>query len=370
MLEIDEDAAEVVQRIFAEYLNGKGDRAIATGLNKEGFPCPSARLPRQNRHRIADGWQASTVRAILENPRYTGYAFFGRWTRQETLLNPDDVAAGNVTRFRRAEPDRIVRSRHPAHPAIISVEEFTQAQLLRRSKAAGGLRSARKAERSGRPTKHTYLFRGRVRCAVCRRKMEASPRTHAMYYRCPARTLAPGSPALADHPPAVYLRENVLRDEVNSWLAGLFHRDNVDQTVQALAASQAESTAPNAGEAAKKRHTDAEARLRLLQEAIEAGVDPAALVESINEAQAERKAAEAELDAVPTTNIITEAEIHARIDSLGDMGEALNGAKPDKLAELYTAVGLQAQYKPTAHEVDVSIVPMGRVNSACVGGGT
>ena len=31
MLALDEPAAEVVRRIFAEYLDGKGDRAIATG---------------------------------------------------------------------------------------------------------------------------------------------------------------------------------------------------------------------------------------------------------------------------------------------------------------------------------------------------
>lgn len=55
-----------------------GDRAIANGLNQDDIPCPSARRPDQNRHRLADGWQASAVRAILENPRYTGYAFFGR----------------------------------------------------------------------------------------------------------------------------------------------------------------------------------------------------------------------------------------------------------------------------------------------------
>jgi hypothetical protein len=34
------------------------------------------------------------VRAILENPRYTGYAVFGRWTKHEVLLNPDDVQPG------------------------------------------------------------------------------------------------------------------------------------------------------------------------------------------------------------------------------------------------------------------------------------
>ena len=119
VLVVDEEPAEVVRRIFNEYIDGNGDRAIANMLNREGIPCPSALRPEQNRHRLADGWQGSTVRAILDNPRYTGYAVFGRWTRHEMLLDPDDVAAGNVTRFRRASPDRIVRSRMPAHPAIV-----------------------------------------------------------------------------------------------------------------------------------------------------------------------------------------------------------------------------------------------------------
>jgi len=121
VLALDQPTAENVWRIFPEYLDGRGDRAIANGLNRDGIPCPSARRPEQNRHRIADGWQGSTVRAILENPRYTGYAFFGRWTKHETLLDPDDVAAGHVTRFRRSSPDRIVRSRQPAHPAIVAL---------------------------------------------------------------------------------------------------------------------------------------------------------------------------------------------------------------------------------------------------------
>ena len=56
VLAIDEEAADVVRRIFADYVDGKGDRAIAEGLNRDGVPCPSARRPDQNRHRLADGW--------------------------------------------------------------------------------------------------------------------------------------------------------------------------------------------------------------------------------------------------------------------------------------------------------------------------
>jgi hypothetical protein len=58
--------------MFDEYLSGLGDRAIANGLNRDGILCPSANRRDQNRHRLADGWQGSTVRAILDNPRYTG----------------------------------------------------------------------------------------------------------------------------------------------------------------------------------------------------------------------------------------------------------------------------------------------------------
>jgi Recombinase zinc beta ribbon domain len=236
------------------------------------------------------------------------------------LLDPDDIAAGHVIRFRRSGPDRVVRSRQPAHPAVVTVEDFTQTQLVRRAKAAGGLRTARKTERSGRATVRPYLFRGRVRCAVCERKMEASPRAHAMYYRCPARTLAPGSPALAEHPPAVYLREDPIRDAVNGWLGGLFDRDNIDQTVAALLASQNTPGAdPGTREAARKRAADADARLRRFQAAIEAGVDPAALVEVINAAQAQRVAARAELESTITPDTLTTAEMHAMIDSLGDV---------------------------------------------------
>ena len=180
VLALDDASAAVVRRIFAEYLDGKGDRAIAAGLNRDNIPCPSARRPDQNRHRLADGWQGSTVRAILDNPKYTGYAFFGRWTKHETLLNPDDIAAGHVVRFRRSHTDRVVRSRQAAHPAIVSIDTFTQAQLLRRSKSAGGLRTTCKEERSGRGTLRPYPLRGRLRCSVCNRKMEPQSARHLL----------------------------------------------------------------------------------------------------------------------------------------------------------------------------------------------
>lgn len=71
--------------------------------------------------------------------------------------------------------------------------------------------------------------------------MEASPRKHGMYYRCLARTLALGSPALASHLPGVYVREERIKDAVNRWIGRLFDRAHVDGTVAVLVASQADA---------------------------------------------------------------------------------------------------------------------------------
>jgi DNA invertase Pin-like site-specific DNA recombinase len=368
VLALDDASAAVVRRIFAEYLDGKGDRAIAAGLNRDNIPCPSAHRPDQNRHRLADGWQGSTVRAILDNPKYTGYAFFGRWTKHETLLNPDDIAAGHVVRFRRSSTDRVVRSRQAAHPAIVSIDTFTQAQLLRRSKSAGGLRTTCKEERNGRSTLRPYPLRGRLRCSLCNRKMEASPRAHGIYYRCPARTLAPNSPVLAQHPAAVYIREAAICAPLNQWIATLFDARNRTRTIQTLVESQGGSLADAQREHARRRLTNAEAKLRRHQAAIEAGIDPAALIDAINQAQAERVAAHAELTGQPAAQELTRQDIETMIDSIGDISATITEAEPQHLTALYDALRLQLTYDPDSHIVDVTAQPRGRVNSARVRG--
>ncbi|WP_084489456.1 recombinase family protein [Nocardia niwae] len=195
ILSLDVSTAPVVQRIFRDYLAGRGDKAIAIALNQAGVPCPSAHRPEQNRHRSRDGWQASTVAAILQNPRYTGYAVFGRWAKHEELLDPDDAAAGNVVRFRRSPNHRIVRSKKPAHPAIVSVQTFTEAQLLRKRRAGVSNQVRGRLERTRRDSPREYLLRGLVRCDACGRKMQAGvvKRRHLLPLpRQDARTGQPG----------------------------------------------------------------------------------------------------------------------------------------------------------------------------------
>jgi len=79
-------------------------------------------------------------------------------------------SSARIARFKAGSPscprsDR--RSREQAQPAVVSVADFTQAQLLRRSNAAGGGLAARKTERCG-DAQRRYLFRVRIRYSVMR----------------------------------------------------------------------------------------------------------------------------------------------------------------------------------------------------------
>jgi hypothetical protein len=107
-------------------------------------------------------------------------------------------------------------------------------------------------------------------------------------------------------------------------------------------------------ELARKRLADAEARLRKHPQAIEAGVDPTALVEVINRTHAERVAAEEGLANLPETGAITDAAIHAMIDSLGDVDQVLGEAEPDRLSQLYEQLHLDLRYNPRENVVEAT----------------
>ncbi|MFI6042615.1 recombinase family protein [Nocardia sp. NPDC051321] len=353
LLSIDVAAAPVVQRIFREYIGGRGDKAIAEGLNRDGIPCPSAHRPEQNRHRSGDGWQAPTVAAILQNPRYTGYAVFGRWTKREELIDPDDVAAGYAIRFVRATADRIVRSRRPAHPHIVSVEQFTEAHLIRRGRAGVTNRDRAKLERTRTLIPRPYLLRGHIRCDTCNRKMQAELVGQNVYYRCRARTLAPGSDALTDHPKTVNLRESVIVDPLNGWLSTLFDRKHRNQTIATLLESQETDDTDAVRALLRRRITDADTKLQRHLAAIEAGVDPAAFVTSMNAAQAEKAAARAELDAIPKPIRLTETEMHKLIESAGDIRAVLTAGAPEDKQLLYEALNIQVRYQ---HRQQLAVV--------------
>lgn len=111
----------------------------------------------------------------------------------------------------------------------------------------------------------------------------------------------------------------------------------------------------------KTKITEAATKLRRLQDAIKAGVNPAALVDAINDAQAELEAAEAERALQPEARTITRAEVYAMIDYLGNVGVALNRGDPAELQKLYEALRLEIIYHADEKAAEVAIRP-GRDN--------
>ena len=118
-LDIDPKAAPVVERIFRLYVAGFGYRAIAETLTLDGFPSPSAYDPARNPHRDPSGWSHSAVRGRSSpTPPTAAVATWGKQQKFEELIDPDDVAAGNVTRMRwRRDPNGSRRKPRPIPPS-------------------------------------------------------------------------------------------------------------------------------------------------------------------------------------------------------------------------------------------------------------
>jgi hypothetical protein len=97
-------------------------------------------------------------------------------------------------------------------------------------------------------------------------------------------------------------------------------------------------------------------------------LDEVTIVETTNHAQAERAAARAELENTEEPSLLTEAEVYAMVDSLGDVGAALSSGSLDKLAQLYRDLRLDLRYDNEKEAVYATASP--RVNSVRVRGGT
>lgn len=171
--------------------------------------------------------------------------------------------------------------------------------------------------------------------------------------RCPASTVG--------------LEEAVL-GPLNKWLCQVFDRKSMDRTVAALVASQGGETNRPDVATAKKRLADAEAKLRRFQDAIAAGVDPAAIVSAINEAEEIRAAASAELKGFRAPHLITEAQAQVRLDMLDDVTEVISEGKPERLVRLFDQLGIALRYEKAEEAVYVTTSP--RVLSERVREGT
>jgi site-specific DNA recombinase len=187
--------APVVRWMFAQRLAGHSLARITRALNDAAIPCPSAADPKRNPHRSGAAWTVNTVAAILDNPRYTGRQV---WNRQRTdldLVDPANTGLGHRQVQRWNLPNGWIISARPAHPALVSEEDFIAAQEVSAPRGSAGQAARR------------YLLAGLLRCGTCGRSLESAWSNGKPAYRCRHgySSAARSDPA---RPKNVYVRED------------------------------------------------------------------------------------------------------------------------------------------------------------------
>lgn len=207
LLRLDPDPATAghVRWIFAQRLLGRSMAGIARDLNDRDVPCPSINDRARNRHRHATGWNVSTIKAILGNPRYTGWQV---WNRQSSRYR-DNAAESEPSSvaLQRGHNERSdwEFSDKPAHPALVSETDFVAAQHISAL--------ATPATGPARP----YLLVGLLRCATCDRRLISHWTHDRAWYRC-RHGQTHARPSAFGQPRTLYLREDRTLDAIQNAL--------------------------------------------------------------------------------------------------------------------------------------------------------
>jgi site-specific DNA recombinase len=356
----DPIAAPVVRRIFEEYASGHGYHVIASGLNRDTIPSPSAHDPARNRHRAAGHgkWAKSAIRAILTNPRYTGFEVWNKQRKDEVLLDIDDVALGHITKQRWNNEDAWIWSAEPTHEPLISRELFDAAQAMVD-------RNKRATTREPTAGRH-YALSGLLHCSICGRRMVGQWNHGRAYYRCKFPEDYPDGDR--EHPRSIYVKEGAIVPGLDRWLASLFDDDHIDDTCAALAgASEPDPEAEKRDADLRVAIAECDRKLRNYRALLDHEDAVTVAAGWIADTQRERKALDRQLGQHIPGGELTAKEVKALVTALRDIVEVLAEADPADKGELYRQLGVSLRYRPDG-TVSVSTQPRGLQER--VGGGT
>lgn len=154
-LEVCEEEAAVVRRIFREYADGKSYQQIISGLNRDGI-----------KTKRGNAFGSNSLHDLLHNEKYIGVLTYGQLPyREDGSRNTHCKDVSNAIRI------------EDALPAIIDKDTFDIVQ---------NRMSQNKRQQGGRPPKNReYPLRGKVYCAECKTAMTISTSQQKYnYYRC------------------------------------------------------------------------------------------------------------------------------------------------------------------------------------------
>ena len=325
--------AAVVRKIYDWRITERlSYEAIAERLNLDLATNPPPTPP--DPERAVGRWTWSSVRDVLNQPKYTGYMVWNRRAMKTRNGSPNPM-------------EKWVWSTEPTHEKIIDLTDFIAAQQVVRRRE----RSRTQAGANTHPqTKRTYRLRSYLFCEICGRRMFGKTRRQHAYYACaPKKGYVPEG-----HPDSLWVREVALLDGLNEFLShhvfGPYRQELLSSALRDLD-MQAEQTRTERIAAIKKSIADLDARKKRLIRTLEVTGDDdeepdQELIQDIKNRRAEIKAERAKLAAeLETLEEQINDQQNPDLLRLLPVGACDLDALPEDLArKLFEALRLEIHY--------------------------
>ena len=203
---IDEQAANIVRRIFDLRLQGNSVRVIARILTDDGIPNPATYFTKldggKSDRRCSPYWVPKTVAWILSNPTYVGNV-----TQHKTT----SVSYKNHKVVKVPESERIIKEN--AHEAIISRDVWDRVQAMNRCVSRGRVDKDDKI----------HPLSGLIVCPDCGKKFKLSSyKNKSVVYCFVCRTYADlGKSYCTSHRIAENVLEDIVLRDIRSMLGAV-----------------------------------------------------------------------------------------------------------------------------------------------------
>lgn len=181
-IEIVEEEAKIVRRIFQEVAEGTAYTDVARGLNYDRIPAPetvAVKARKKNSKKgqlnsdLEEGWTGRIISQMIQRERYTGAVLI---QKKYTV----DFLNHNTQRNNGELPQYLVKNHHPA---IIDEELFETVQEIRRANAAKKEKGVKKGSKP---------FSGRILCGECGRFFRVRNSKHYPVWFCPTAEIYNG----------------------------------------------------------------------------------------------------------------------------------------------------------------------------------
>lgn len=211
---IDENAAQVVRRIYDLYVDGCPKLRIAKILNQDNILCPTEYKKQQgmqyqnsNKLDTTSYWTYATIHKILSNPLYKG-----------------DMVQGRTKRKMKMKPTTLDKSQWiiipGTHEAIVPIEVWDKAQKLLSIKT-----------REYNFNNDIGLFCGILYCGDCKRAMhKKKDKGKYVYYRC-RTNISVGKEYCTTHNISEQTLEKIILSDINKMLKKI---DDLKELVQQM----------------------------------------------------------------------------------------------------------------------------------------